>query len=77
VTNSAIPSSTLKKKHKSTAYHHVHEAIAAKVLFIAWVQTGKNLVDLLTKPSPGPTLHSFCKKILHLSKVEDVNHNSS
>ncbi len=67
VTNSTIPSSTLKKKHNSIAYHRVREAIAAKVLRIAWVQTGKNLADLLTKPLPGPTLHALCEKILYLS----------
>jgi hypothetical protein len=68
VTNSTLPSSTLKKKHNSIAYHHVREAIASNILRVAWVQTGKNLADLLTKPLPGPTLHAFCEKILYLSK---------
>jgi hypothetical protein len=68
VTNSTLPSSTLKKKHNSIAYHRVREAIASNILRVAWVQTGKNLADLLTKPLPGPTLHAFCEKILYLSK---------
>ena len=67
VMNATEPASTLKKKHNSIAYHRVREAIAAKILRVAWVQTGKNLADLLTKPLPGPTLHALCEKILYLS----------
>jgi hypothetical protein len=50
VTNSTIPTSTLKKKHNSIAYHRVREAIAAKILQVAKVHTSENLADLLTKP---------------------------
>ncbi len=52
VTNSTIPTSTLKKKHNSIAYHHVREVVAAGVLQIAKVDTTENLADLLTKPLP-------------------------
>ncbi len=52
----------------------MREAIAANVLQVAWVQTGKNLADMLTKPLAGPTLHAFCEKILYLSK-DDTMHD--
>jgi hypothetical protein len=66
VTNSTIPSSTLKKKHNSIAYHRVREAIAANIMHVAWVHTNKNLADILTKPLPGPKLHAFAEKIQYL-----------
>jgi len=52
ITNSTIPTSTLKKKHNSIAYHRVRESVAAGTLQIAKVHTSENLADLLTKPLP-------------------------
>jgi hypothetical protein len=72
VTNATQPASTLKKKHNSIAYHRVREAIAAKVLWVAWVHSGKNLADMLTKPLNGPTLHAFCEKVLYLSATDNL-----
>ncbi len=68
VTNATIPSSTLKKKHNSIAYHRVREAIATKMIRVGWVKTNKNLADILTKPLPRPRLHALCEKILYLYK---------
>jgi hypothetical protein len=56
VTNSTVPTSTLKKKHSSIAYHRVREAVAAGTLQIAKVHSSENLADLLTKSLPGVTL---------------------
>jgi len=64
VTNATVPTSTLKKKHNSIAYHKVCEAVAAKVLCIAKVHTSENLADLLTKPLAGPQLKHLIQKIL-------------
>jgi len=38
---------------------------------IAWVETGKNLADMLMKPLNGPTLHALADKVLYLSN--DMN----
>jgi hypothetical protein len=75
VTNSIHSASTLKKKHNAIAYHRVREAIASNMMRVGWVQSSKNLADLLTKPLPGPTLHALCEKILYLFKEpnEDVS----
>jgi hypothetical protein len=54
VTNSTKPESTLKHKHTSIAYHHVHEGQAASVIHIAFEDGSTNLADILTKPLPGP-----------------------
>jgi hypothetical protein len=59
VTNATLPSSTLKKKHNSIAYHHVRETLASGIICIAWVRTGKNLANMLTKPLAGPFLHAL------------------
>ena len=47
--NTAIPESTLRKKHHSIAYHRCREAVAAKVIRVAKQGTTKNLADLFTK----------------------------
>ncbi len=64
VTNSTVPTSTLKKKHNSIAYHRVSEAVAAQILQIAKVHTSENLADLLTKPLSGISLKNLIQKIL-------------
>ncbi len=65
VTNSTLPSSTIKKKHNAICYHRVREAVAAKTIRIAHIPTDQNLADMLTKPLGGSKLHEFCKKILY------------
>jgi hypothetical protein len=64
VTNSAVPTSILKKKHNSIAYHRVREAVAAGILRIAKEHTSENLADLLTKPISGANLKPLIQKIL-------------
>ena len=64
VTNSTVPTSTLKKKHNSIAYHRVREAVAAEVVQIAKVHTTENLADLLTKPLGASALKTLIQKIL-------------
>jgi hypothetical protein len=63
VTNATTPTSTLKKKHNSIAYHQVREAVAAGILQIAKVQSSENLADVLTKSLPGVTLKHLIQKI--------------
>ncbi len=64
VTNATVPTSTLKKKHNSIAYHRVREAVAAGVLRIAKVHTTENLADLLTKPLSATASKALIQKIL-------------
>jgi hypothetical protein len=64
VTNTTVPTSTLKKEHNSIAYHRVREAVAASILRIAKVHTTENLADLLTKLLSGIQLKSLIQKIL-------------
>jgi hypothetical protein len=63
VTNSPVPTFTLKKKHNSIAYHSVREAVASGVLRVAKVHTSENLADL-TKPLGGTVLKSLIQRIL-------------
>jgi hypothetical protein len=64
VTNATVPTSTLKKKHNSIAYHRVREAVAAKILRITKVHTSENLADLLMKPLAGPQLKQLIQQLL-------------
>jgi hypothetical protein len=64
VTNSTIPTSSIKKKHNSIAYHRVREAVAAGIIRIAKVDTKENLADLLTKPLGAANLKSLIQRIL-------------
>ena len=64
--NSTIPTSVLKKKSSSTAYHHVREGVANDEWRITYVPTDQNIPDLLTKPLPkGEKRYRFVKGILH------------
>ena len=62
--NASQPDSTLKKKHNAIAYHRTREAIAAKIIRVAWEDGNKNLADVLTKLMPGPKLRSLIGRIL-------------
>ena len=51
--NSTVPTSILKKKSCSIAYHFVREGVAADEWRITYISTHDNVADLLTKPIPG------------------------
>ncbi len=65
VKNSTIPSSTLQKKHNSICYHYVREAVAARLIRIAYVPSTENLADVFTKPMGASKLRSFIQRILY------------
>ena len=48
--NSSIPTSVLKKKSNSIAYHFVREGCASDEWRVTYVNTNDNVADLLTKP---------------------------
>ena len=45
VTNTTIPSSTLKKKHNAIAYHRVREAVATGILRFVHIPGSRNVAD--------------------------------
>ena len=49
VKNSNNVESTLNKKHSSIAYHFARWNVASRVCKIAWVATGENIADAMTK----------------------------
>jgi hypothetical protein len=65
ITNATVPESTLKKKHNAICYHRVREAVAARTVCVAYIPSGQNLADMLTKSLNRCKLHEFCKKILY------------
>jgi len=64
VLQTTLPSSTLKKKHNSIAYHKVRESVAAGILRVAKEDTTTNLADVLTKPLTGTDFKYKMKHIL-------------
>jgi Reverse transcriptase (RNA-dependent DNA polymerase) len=64
VRNCIYPESTIKKKHNQIGYHRVREAVAAKIIRIAYVPTEHNLADGLTKSLSGPRRRSIYSRIL-------------
>lgn len=54
VNNVTLPSSVLKKKSNSIAYHFVRECVAGKILLIGYEPSTTNLADMLTKTQAGP-----------------------
>ena len=71
VLNATVPSSTLKKKHNSIAYHRIREAIVALIIRIGEVNGKKNLADMFTKPLPAGELTNMIQKILYFLSYFD------
>ncbi|MEM7375847.1 MAG: Ty1/Copia family ribonuclease HI [Bacteroidota bacterium] len=53
ILNTSVPSSILKEKHNAMAYHRVREAVAARIVKFAHIESQENLADCLTKPLDG------------------------
>ena len=64
VLNTTVPSSQLKKKHNSIAFHRIHEAITSKVLRYAHIPSMENIADCLTKPLQNDTFLHLMKQVL-------------
>lgn len=64
IINTTIPSSTLKKKHNSIAYHRVREGVAARAFDLVHIPTQLNPSDALTKPLCPQLFMSLIKPIL-------------
>ena len=56
IVNTQLPSSNLKKKHNSVAFHKCREAVAAGIVRTAHIDGDCNPSDILTKPK-GPADH--------------------
>ena len=64
--NSSIPTSVLKKKSSSIAYHFVREGVAADEWRVGYISTHDNVADLLTKPLANKEKRmKFISMILH------------
>ena len=68
VLSSTIPSSQLKKKHLSIAYHKIRECNAGQepILEFYHIPSQDNLADLLTKPLSRMLFKTLVEKILHM-----------
>ena len=64
--NSSVPTSILKKKSSSIAYHFVREGVAANEWLVSYISTHQNIADLFTKPLPGGKRRTeLIRKFLH------------
>jgi hypothetical protein len=64
VLNTTVPSSVLKKKHNAIAYHRVREAIAARIMRIAYIKSEENVSEVLSKRLSNEKFHYFMKRWL-------------
>jgi hypothetical protein len=62
VLNTTVPSSVLKKKHNAIAYHLVREAIAARIMWFAYIKSEENVSDVLTKPLSNDKFHDLMER---------------
>ena len=65
--NYSKPTSVLKKKSNSIAYHLVREGSAASEWRVAYVNINDNIADLLTKP--------IYNGVKHRRLIETILHN--
>jgi hypothetical protein len=63
--NTTAPGSMLLKKSNAIAYHFVCEGCARDEWRTAYINTDKNVADLLTKPLAGPKQTKFVQMLLH------------
>ncbi len=63
--STTAPGSTLKKKSNAIACHFVQEGCAHDEWWTAYINTDKNVADLLTKPLAGLTQTKFVQMLLH------------
>jgi len=64
ILNTTLPSSQLKKKHNSVAYHAVQEAIAGNIVKFNHIRSEENYADVMTKPLPAMTFHRLIRTLL-------------
>ena len=67
VINLTVPSSGLKKKHNSIAFHRVREAVAGGVIRMAHVRSEDNLADICTKSLPKSKHHALAQELVFRS----------
>ena len=65
VHNCSKPTSTLKKKSNSVAFHYVRERCAASVCSVTWISTHDNIADMFTKSQPGIVRKKLAEQVLH------------
>jgi hypothetical protein len=73
VANATLPSSSLKKKHNSIAYHQVREAVAAKVIAIAHVRGTNNIADIVTKALSAAVVWYLLSNLLYWRNTSDFS----
>lgn len=74
LSNTTVPSSQLKKKSHSIAYHFVREGCARDEWRAGCIPTDENQSDLLTKPVPaGKKREKLVAKVLHHVYDRGVN----
>ena len=63
--NTQRPDSTFRKKINSICYHAIRESVAMGESMTAWVPTGKNPADLLTKVLYGSKWRHIVGNVMH------------
>jgi hypothetical protein len=62
VLNTTVPSSVLKKKHNTIAYHRVRDTIAARIMRFAYIKSEENVSDVLTISLSNEKFHYLMKR---------------
>ena len=65
VHNCSKPTSTLKKKSNSVAFHYVRERCAASVCSVTYISTLLNIADMFTKSQPGIVRKRLAEEVLY------------
>ena len=72
VLNTSVPSSQIKKKQLSCAYHRVREMIACKATRFIHIPSALNIADVNTKPLNGTLHHNLCNPIFNGNGVPHI-----
>jgi hypothetical protein len=67
----SVPSSVLKKKHNSIAYHRIRADIAAGLKRFAYIKSEENFSDVLEKPLNNEKFYYLMKRWLFRMPEKD------
>ncbi len=73
--NTSNPTSTLKKKHNSVAFHKIRSSVSCSILYVIKEESGSNLSDILTKSLPPDQRVYLRERIMYTTKVNGLSNN--
>jgi hypothetical protein len=77
IINTQLPTSSLKKKHNSVAYHKCREAVAAGIVRTGHINGISNIADLETKPLGNAEYYKYLHDLMFGRNMNEKNKDAT